>query len=97
MPSGGLPPRELGETLAARDVVPELVEARRSRGEEHGVAAEVDLRKKLADANVDIIGAVDSAMFNSPFMLPLFRRNEVHAPIDRIPVAAPAAGLVAEN
>ena len=60
-------------------------------------AAEIDLRKKLADANVEIIGAVDSAMFNSPFMLPLFRRNEIHAPIDRIPVAAPAAGLVAEK
>ena len=65
--------------------------------ENNRVSAEIDLRKKLADANVEIIGAVDSAMFNSPFMLPLFRRNEVHAPIDRIPVAAPAAGLVAEK
>lgn len=63
--------------------------------ESNRTTAEIDLRKKLAAANVEIIGAVDSAMFNSPFMLPLFRRNEVHAPIDRVPVAAPAGGLVA--
>lgn len=65
--------------------------------ETNRVAAEIDLRSKLADANVEIIGAVDSAMFNSPFMLPLFRRNEIHAPIDRIPAAVPTVGLVAEK
>jgi len=63
--------------------------------ESNRTAAEIDLRKKLADANVEIIGPVDSAMYNSPFMLPLFRRNEIHAPVNRIPAAAPAAGLVA--
>jgi hypothetical protein len=63
--------------------------------ESNRTAAEADLRRKLAAADVEIIGAVNSAMYNSPFMLPLFRRNEIHAPIDRIPVAAPAAGLVA--
>lgn len=59
-------------------------------------AAEKKLRSALAEAEVELVGAVNSAMFNSPFMLPFLRRNEVHAPIRNLPATAPADGLVAE-
>ena len=59
------------------------------------IAAERKLRDRLAKADVEIVGAVNSAMFNSPMMVPFLRRNEVHAPIDRLPSTAPADGVVA--
>lgn len=57
--------------------------------------AEQKLRSRLQRADVDVIGAINTAMFNSPMMVPFMRRNEVHAPIDRLPASAPADAFVA--
>lgn len=54
------------------------------------------LRSALVDAEVEIVGPLFAAMYNSPMMPAFLRRNEIHAPVAALPAAA-AQGMAASG
>jgi len=88
-------PQPTDSRVYVREVPARLVAVRQFSGrwtESNFNEQSARLENQVSDSNLNALGEVERAAYNSPFSLPFMRRNEVMLAVDRLPAMADEAG-----